>query len=186
MNRLHQWYCRSAHWDGVVRGALFEWTVGGLDLGSDVLEIGSGTGVATAMLADRARRLTSVDPDVEALALLRTRAPGAYTAGADATRLPFGDARFTAVAAFTMLHHVAGRSRQRQLFGEVCRVLAPGGWFIGCDIRTSLTLRLFHLGDTYAPVAPARLADELRGAGFDSVSVVTSKRYVRWAARRPC
>lgn len=186
MNRLHQWYCRSSHWATVVRQTLFDWTIGERDLGTDVLEIGPGTGVVTSMLVDHRRRLTAVDPDVGALSMLRARLLAVHPVGGDATRLPFADEHFTAVLAFTMLHHVPGRPGQRRLLDEAYRVLAPGGWFIGCDTRASLALRLLHLGDTFEPVSPACLSDDLRAAGFDQRSVVASKRYMRWAVRRPC
>ncbi len=186
MNRLHHWYCRSSHWAAVVRQTLFDWTIGGRDLGADVLEIGSGTGVVTSMLAYHHRRLTTVDPDVGALSVIRARMPVVHPVGGDATRLPFADGHFTAVLAFTMLHHIPGRQAQRRLHDEAYRVLAPGGWFIGCDTRASLVLRLVHLGDTFAPVSPVELGDDLRDAGFAPLSVEASKRYLRWAARRPC
>ena len=185
MNRFHQWYCRSDHWAGVMRQSLFDWTIGGRDLGTDVLELGPGTGVVTSMLADNRRCLTTVDPDVDALSVLHARTPDVRSVGGDATQLPFAGEAFTSVLAFTMLHHIPGRHAQRRLVDEAYRVLAPGGWFIGCDPQANLALQLVHLGDTFAPVSPEALRDDLRGAGFAHLSVEASKRYMRWAARRP-
>ena len=168
-----------------MRQSLFDWTIGGRDLGTDVLELGPGTGVVTSMLADNRRCLTTVDPDVDALSVLHARTPDVRSVGGDATQLPFAGEAFTSVLAFTMLHHIPGRHAQRRLVDEAYRVLAPGGWFIGCDPQANLALQLVHLGDTFAPVSPEALRDDLRGAGFAHLSVEASKRYMRWAARRP-
>src|SRR5690606_13556874 len=104
MNRLHRWYCRSDHWRAVVTRDLFGWTLGDVVLGDDLLELGPGPGVTTRLLAGVAQQVTTVDID------MRRRAPAPMSnvrhVRGDATRLPFRSGRFSAVAAFTMLHHV--------------------------------------------------------------------------------
>ncbi len=193
MNRLHRWYLQSDHWRRTVAQELIGWTLDGADLGDDLLELGAGAGAATRHLRSRARRVTSIDVELPALANLRDDAGGRTDNEAtgslrpvcsDATALPFGPAAFSAVAAFTMLHHVADPERQRMLLREARRVLRPGGVFVGCDARWSLALRLFHLGDVFAPVPPDRLASDLLAAGFDAVKVSTGGRYLRWRAHR--
>lgn len=181
MNRLHRWYCRSDHWRGVVARDLFGWTVGQATLGDHLLELGPGPGVTTALLAERAARVTTIDIDASTAPVPRrnvTRVRG------DATRLPFAEGRFSSVAAFTMLHHVHGGALQRRLIHEARRVLRPGGVFIGCDVRASLSMRLVHLGGTFAPVPSSRLLAELHAAGFDDVAVAEGRRYIRWRASR--
>ena len=185
MNRLHTWYCQSTHWHREVRDTLLDWTLGDNDLGDGLLEIGAGPGVVTPLLAARAASVTSIDRDVSALVALRARTAHARAIGADATRLPFGDCRFSTVAAFTMLHHVAGRTPKRRLLREAWRVLQPGGAFVGCDATDSLALRLFHMGDTFEPVDPDQLACDLASAGFAQIWVVAAGRYVKWSASRP-
>lgn len=186
MNRLHARYCRSSHWRKIVGTSLVPWTIGDTDLGDDLLEVGSGPGAVTPMLATRVSHVTSVDRDLDSLARLGRTSPGARAVGADATHLPFGDGRFSSVAAFTMLHHVAGREGQRRLLREAWRVLRRGGHFIGCDPRDGLALRLLHVGDTFLPVDHDWLTGSLRDAGFERIEVATSRRYLRWRASRPC
>ncbi len=180
MNRLHRWYCRSDHWRAVVTRDLFGWTLGDAVLGDDLLELGPGPGVTTTLLARVAQQVTTVDID------LRRPAPAPMSnvrhVRGDATRLPFQSSRFSAVAAFTMLHHVRGAASQRQLLHESSRVLRPGGVFIGCDVRASLPMRIVHLGGTFEPVPPARLAADLRAAGFTRVAITEGPRYLKWHA----
>jgi ubiquinone/menaquinone biosynthesis C-methylase UbiE len=48
----------------------------------------------------------------------------------DATQMPFADGRFSAVLAFTVLHHLPSRALQDRMLAEVTRVLraASGAW----------------------------------------------------------
>lgn len=183
MNRLHRWYCRSGHWRNVVRD-LFAWTVEDIPLGDDLLELGPGPGATTALLARVTRQVTTIDIDEGGRGIGPVRPPNVRHVRGDAVRLPFATGRFSSVAAFTMLHHVNGASLQRQLIHEVGRVLQPGGMFIGCDVRPSLSMRFAHLGGTFAPVPSSRLSDDLRAAGFGRVAVAERHRYIRWCARR--
>ena len=52
---------------------------------------------------------------------------------ADATALPQESGRFSGAVSFTMLHHVPTPDLQNQLFGELARVLAPGGVLVLSD-----------------------------------------------------
>ena len=90
---------------------------------------------------------------------------------ADATAIPFPDGSFSAVLAFTMLHHVPSVTLQDQLLAEAWRVLRPGGVFAGSDTAPGVLLRLAHIGDTRVPVDPATLGQRLETAGFDEVEV---------------
>jgi SAM-dependent methyltransferase len=98
--------------------------------------------------------------------------------------MPFRRGRFTSAVALTMLHHVPTASAQDALFAEVCRVLRPGGWFLGEDSTDDPGFRGFHRGDVCNPVDPATLADRLRDAGFDEADVELGDHIVRFAGRR--
>jgi SAM-dependent methyltransferase len=63
----------------------------------------------------------------------RDRVPAGRVVQGDATKMPFADATFSAVACLTMLHHLPVSELQDRLFVEVHRVLGPGGVFCGSD-----------------------------------------------------
>jgi predicted methyltransferase len=84
-----------------------------------------------------------------------------------------------------MLHHVPSPPLQDQVFAEVVRVLRPGGVFAGSDSRTSLRMRLIHVGDTLVPLDPAALPARLERAGLGEVQVDVREHRVRFRARKP-
>jgi SAM-dependent methyltransferase len=94
--------------------------------GKDVLDVASGDGYGTALLAGIARRAVGVEIDAAAVA----RARGAYAAPnlafvrGDATRLPLADAAFDVVVSFETLEHLRDQSA---FLTEIRRVLRPGG-----------------------------------------------------------
>lgn len=184
MNRLHRWYCRSDNWARSVE-KLVPWTLGQVDLGDDLLEIGPGPGRTTDILRTQADKLTAVEID-EALAdNLRTRLhehANVTVVTGDATQLPFEDGRFSAAVCFTMLHHVPSAALQDQLFAEVHRVLRPGAAFAGSDSRVSPLFRAFHWFDTLVPVDPDALPARLGTTGFTGVEVSTAPRTFRFRA----
>ena len=83
--------------------------------------------------------------------------------------MPFEDGSYSAVVAFTMLHHIPTPALQDQLLAEARRVLRPRGVFAGFDGVGSLAFRLIHHGDTYTPVDPAMFGQRLEAAGFADV-----------------
>ncbi len=186
MNRFHRWYCRSARWHRTVEERLLPWVLRGVDLGDDVLEIGPGPGLTTTVLARSTPHLTAVEIDADLAAALRRRTdPQRVTVvTADATRLPFPDARFTGAVCFTMLHHVPSAALQDRLLAEVARVLRPGASFAGSDSRPGALFRLAHLRDTMTLVDPATLADRLHRA-FTAAEVQAAPHQLRFHARTP-
>ena len=185
MNTIHRLYCRSATWRRTVRERLLPWVLDGVDLGADVLEVGPGPGLTTDVLAERMPKLTCVEVDPALAASLARRAgPGVEVVEADATDLPFPDARFSGAVSCTMLHHVPSPDLQDRLFREVARVLAPGAWLVGSDSVASLLFRLAHWGDTMVLVDPDALGGRLARAGFDEVRVDRADRAFRFQARR--
>lgn len=187
MNRFHRWYCRSSHWRRSVERDLLPWVLDGVDLGADVLEVGPGPGLTTAVLARNVPHLTAVEIDPALAESLRARTDPQRVSvvTADATELPFPDATFSGAVCFTMLHHVPGAARQDRLLAEVARVLRPGATFAGSDSRPGPLFRLAHLRDTMTLVDPLTLPDRLHAAGFTNADVRTTPHQLRFRASRP-
>jgi ubiquinone/menaquinone biosynthesis C-methylase UbiE len=168
VNLIHRWYCKSDGWAKIVQEYMLPNALKDVEVGDNVLEIGPGPGRTTEWLKDRVPALTAIEIDHKLAESLRERMAGAnvtVTEG-DATKMPFPDASFTAALSFTMLHHVPSLELQNRLLAEACRVLKPGGLFIGSDSRTSLRFRVFHVFDTCVPVDPATFSERLAAAGF--------------------
>ena len=197
MNRQHLEFCASAEWADIVETEILPWAVGDLDLGDDVLEVGSGPGLTTDVLRRRVPRLTAVeiDPDLARSLKERLRDSNVQVIRADATRLPLESGRFSAATSFAMLHHVPSRELQDGLLAELCRVLRPGGLLVGSDAVDTGELDEFHRGDTYVPCDPHELPGRLRAAGYVDVRVelgdlgpsrpAQSRRRFRFSAAAP-
>lgn len=187
MNLVHRWLCNSANWKNAVETYILPWTLEGVNLGSDLLEVGPGPGVSTDLLCPRVARLTCVEIDGFFADKLRNRAPeNVRVLCEDATRMSLADHSFDAAVCFTMLHHVPSAPLQDQLLREVARVLRPGGTFAGTDSLYSRSFRLLHLFDTMVVVDPDTFPARLRAAGFDDVFVDVMRPYAfRFHARKP-
>ena len=186
MNWFHRQVCRSGRWCRRVEGELLPWALQGVELGDDVLEIGPGPGVTTDLMRGRTQRLTALEVDADAAAALQKRLTGAgvRVVHGDGAAMPFADGSFSAVAAFTMLHHVPTAALQDRLLAEARRVLRPGGVFAGFDGVGSFLFRLVHLGDTYTPVNPDTFGRRLEAAGFADVAVERGPARFRFRATR--
>jgi GT2 family glycosyltransferase/SAM-dependent methyltransferase len=94
--------------------------------GKDVLDVASGEGYGTALLAGIARRAVGVEIDADAVAHARASyaAPNLAFVQGDATRLPLADAAFDVAVSFETLEHLRD---QFAFLSEVRRVLRPGG-----------------------------------------------------------
>jgi malonyl-CoA O-methyltransferase len=84
-----------------------------------ILEIGTGTGSGAAILRARFPNadITGVDLSPEMVRIATAKVAGVKFEPADASRLPFSDASFDLVA----------QNNVPVYFGEIARVLAPGG-----------------------------------------------------------
>ena len=173
VNEHHLKFCASAEWAELVERVLLPWVLEGRQLGDQVLEVGTGPGVVTDTLRPRAPRLVAVELDQQLAAALgqRLSRAGVQVVQADATRLPFRSRAFSAVACFTMLHHVPSVALQDRMLGEFCRVLRPGGILVGTDGMDTPRRREAHVGDVFLPVPPDELPGRLRAAGFATVAV---------------
>jgi ubiquinone/menaquinone biosynthesis C-methylase UbiE len=173
MNAQHLEFCASAEWAEVVEHVLLPWVVDGRQLGEEVLEVGAGPGLVTDALRQRVPRLVAVEVDRQLAAALARRLSGAAVevVQADATALPFHSRRFSAVACFTMLHHIPTVAMQDRMLSEFCRVLRPGGILAGTDGMDTPRRRELHVGDVFLPVHPNGLPGRLRTAGFTDPDV---------------
>jgi SAM-dependent methyltransferase len=186
MNLAHRWLCRSKSWKNAVATHIVPWVLDGIDLGSNVLEIGPGPGVTTDLLRDRVKHLTCVEIDRRYADALARRMAGSNVTVLceDATAMSLADAAFDGAVSMTMLHHIPSPGLQDRLLKQVARVLRPGGVFVGVDSVYSRSLRLLHLFDTMVLVDPGTFAERLRSAGFKDVQVDVNPYAFRFFARR--
>jgi ubiquinone/menaquinone biosynthesis C-methylase UbiE len=187
MNRLHRWLCRSARWRKELEVNIVPWVLEGVNLGSNVLEVGPGPGLSTEILRSRVARLTAleIDPALANSLAPRMRGANVRVIQADATAMPFPDAQFSGTVCFTMLHHVPSPTLQDRLLREVRRVLQPGGVVAGVDSLTSPYMRLIHIFDTLVPIDPSAIPARLKSAGFEDVLVEANSQRFRFHARKP-
>lgn len=104
--------------------ALTDRLADGLGRAEEVLELGVGTGRVAVPLSERGYAMTGIDVSEKMLAVLDAKSSAVEAQAADATDLPFGDARFDAVLAVDFFHLV---SEWRRAVEEAVRVLRPGG-----------------------------------------------------------
>jgi SAM-dependent methyltransferase len=186
VNFIHRRLCRSERWKQTVEAYILPWTLEGVELGSNVLEVGPGPGITTDLIRSRVAHLTCVEIDRPLADSLRRRVAGQNVTVLceDATAMSLPDAGFDGAVCFTMLHHVASPALQDRLLAEVARVLRPGAAFAGTDSLYSFSFRLLHLFDTMVPVDPGGFGKRLEAAGFTEVQVDTNPWAFRFRARR--
>ncbi len=97
-----------------------------------VLEVGCGTGIITALVAELpgVTQAVGVDPIPGFVELARRRVPALRFEVADGRSLPFADESFDGVVFATTLCHVPTPERA---LGEARRVLRPGGYLLIYD-----------------------------------------------------
>jgi ubiquinone/menaquinone biosynthesis C-methylase UbiE len=171
MNENHAKLMPSPEWAAHMHDEVLPVATHGVSLGDEILELGPGPGAVTDWLRQRAGRITAVEHEEEAAALLASRLPDVRVLAGDASALGFPDASFDTVVSCTMLHHVPTRALQDKVLAEAYRVLRPGGTFLGSDSLPSDGLHQFHEGDTYNPVEPAAFLTRLQTAGFGPITL---------------
>ncbi len=186
MNETHLTFLASPAWAEQLRQEVLPWIDAAGNLGDDVLEIGPGPGLSTDLLRHRVGRLTAVEVDPGLAAALQNRLADTNVDvlcgdGAD-TGLPSG--RFSAATAFSVLHHVPSADHQDRILTEVCRVLQPGGLFVGIDSRDLETIRAGHEGDTFTPIDPKTFPERLRRLGFGHTMIDTTDHHFRFITRK--
>jgi ubiquinone/menaquinone biosynthesis C-methylase UbiE len=172
MNALEKWCCSTSLWRRITRERVLPWIVGPADLGDRLLEIGAGTGAATAALRERVPQVISLEYDhAFAARLARKDGAGAGIVQGDAAALPFADCTFSSAAAILVLHHLRSAQLQDRAFAETHRVLQPGGRFFAFEIPDGWFHRVIHTNSIFVPLDPDRLATRLALAGFTSVAL---------------
>ena len=130
-----QWWSDEVRWVRTLKNLVparlgwfdrhIEWT------GKKVLDLGCAGGFMAEAMADRAAKVTGIDPAKDAIAAARAHAEQTgrninYDVGAGEA-LPYDDESFDAVVCVDVLEHV---SDLQQVLAEVTRVLRPGGLFL--------------------------------------------------------
>lgn len=116
-----------------------------------VLDAGCGTGLLTLALLkvlDQPLRLTAVDLSASSLATARRsvaensgRTQSVRFAQANVLRLPFADDSFDLIMTSGVLEYVS----LREGFGELARVLVPGGYMLHLPVRPSPVSKLLEV-----------------------------------------
>ena len=185
MNENHARVCTSPEWAQHIQTDILPVLTRDVDLGGRMLEIGPGPGAATEWLRGRVGKLTAIEVDEAAAALLASRYAGTNVevVTGSAAELPYPDGSYDSVGCFTMLHHVPTLALQNKILAEACRVLRPGGVLIGSDSLASNGLHHFHEGDNYNPVDPASLIGRLQTVGFAAITVWVGDEVMFTAAK---
>lgn len=89
-----------------------------------LLDIGCGTGFVISLLADTFDEIHGIDPTRAMLDKVDTSSGNVTLREGVAEALPFPDASFDLVTAYSVLHHLADH---RPVLAETARVLRPGG-----------------------------------------------------------
>jgi ubiquinone/menaquinone biosynthesis C-methylase UbiE len=119
----------------------------GLRRGAKVLDIGCGTGIASAPFAANGFPVTGVDSSPAMLAKAKERLPNVELVEGSAEKLPFPEERFDVIVSANVFHWL---DRSKAL-AEAQRVLRPGGvlaiWWkqlMDQDAVNELRGRTFH------------------------------------------
>ena len=96
----------------------------GVDAGTDLLDIGCGSGLALSMAAQRGARVSGIDIAPTLLAVARERVPDGDLREGGLDSLPFADQSFDVVLSINALQFAADPAAA---LAEVHRVLRPGG-----------------------------------------------------------
>ncbi|VAW34061.1 hypothetical protein MNBD_DELTA03-1869, partial [hydrothermal vent metagenome] len=167
--------------------------------GRRVLDIASGAGYGSALLAERAAYVCGADIDYEAAAFARERykakAGNLDYLQASIGSLPFAAASFEAVISFETIEHVPAGLHE-DFMREVLRVLTPDGFllistpdkYIYSELRDYKNK--FHVKEFYRPEFEAflgrffpniRLLDQLQELSF----ILTDNKAESCQVRRP-
>jgi SAM-dependent methyltransferase len=187
MNQGHIEVLSSPRWAEMLRNDMLPWVKAEADLGDDLLEIGPGPGLTTDLLRELSAHVTAVEVDPDLAAKLATRLAGTNVdvINGNAEHTGFPDGRFSAVACFAVLHHVDSVEVQDRIFGEILRVMRPGGFLVGSDGYDNEGTRRAHEDDLFVPMDPEALPERLRSIGFSDVGIHHGEYDFRLRARKP-
>jgi arsenite methyltransferase len=123
-------------------------TIGLMEPGSRILDVGSATGSLSLRLGAHAREIHGVDlsPEMVRIARHKVREAGQehlhFHVGTLDSELPFEPASFDGITAFSLLHLVPDRARTLE---SIYALLKPGGFFVSSTVA---------LGETWVPYRP--------------------------------
>jgi len=151
--------------------------IAGADPTSKVLDVATGTGAQAAAFAEQCREVVGIDlsPAMLRVARRKHQRPNLTFLEADATELPFDDARFDVSCISFALHEMPASVRDR-VVREMARVTRRGGTVVVVDYALpanraarALVYRLVKLyeRDHYADFVRSDVQALLRGAGID-------------------
>ena len=150
--------------------------------GARVLDVGCGLGAIDVLLVERfgAAQVTGIDVEASLVAQAAARAHAAGLSERIAIRevspgpFPFDDGTFDVVFSKDSMIHIPDK---RALYGEVRRVLAPGGWMVvgdwfGNGLEPSRAMRewLDAVGLTFTLESIEASAALVEGCGFTDVA----------------
>lgn len=191
MSRVESLFCRSAPWRAFAARVVLPWAQQGLRLDGRVLELGGGSGAMAAALLRRfpavSVTVTDVDPGMVDASSRRLAPFGdrAEVRQADASKLPFEDRSFDAVASFIMLHHIGA---WEEALREAVRVLRPGGELLGYDLLRTRPAEFLHRieGEDHRMVSAPELRSVLSALRVENVTVTPGLGglVARFGARR--
>jgi EmrB/QacA subfamily drug resistance transporter len=148
-------------------------------VGERVLDVGAGTGVLAERISATGATVVCIDPDDASLAAAEKRLAGrgAEFVAAPAESIPLPDASADGAVVSLSAHHWQDRDEG---FGEIARVLRPGGRLVMAEFRPAGPVRsvIRRLGGgkhSGAPDAAAWTAS-LAQAGFADAHAVTAGR----------
>lgn len=153
----------------------------GLGPAKSILDIGCGTGLASAPLIDNGYRVTGIDRSERMIAAASSNYPQATWIKADAERLPLGDQSFEVAISAQSFHHFD----KSAALAEIVRVLRPRGivaiWWknlLGDDpVKQLRDACARDLGLEPPPSAWRSGFREFYGAGFSE----TALRVIPWS-----
>jgi EmrB/QacA subfamily drug resistance transporter len=147
--------------------------------GERVLDVGAGTGVLATRISATGATVVCIEPDAASLAAAEKRLAGrgAEFVAAPAESIPLPDASADSAVVSLSAHHWQDRDEG---FGEIARVLRPGGRLVLAEFRPAGPVRsvIRRLGGGKHSGAPGAAAwtASLVQAGFADARVVSGGR----------
>jgi len=155
--------------------------------GDRVLDIGCNGGYLARLLAAAVTpggQVTGVDPSAPAIAYAARRAPGNATFAVGAAQdLAWPDESFDLVTSTLAVHHIPAEDRAAA-FGEMFRVLRPGGRLLVADFRPSRRHRGPH-GMRHARAVDLASLAEAAGFRVEASGDLPMLHYVRAVRSSP-